>query len=229
MAYAADEQPTGDHRIDPALVERHLEDCPQCAAELEMARASRLLSEHVEVPVVVPRRAEPPPQPRRERGWQAAAIAAGLTGVIALGGLFTSVQKVHRLEESLGSVQVLRETGKPSIAVGTALGDLFPAGAVARGGDAEGAVTVQKSAGHATLTLHPAAIDPYPEHSFEIRTAAGESLGGEHPLLPRNPDNYYSLDVDLASLPPGNYSIQVFGETGGTHKPLDRFPFTVVR
>src|SRR5436305_7932844 len=67
VAYAADERPEA---IDLGLLERHLEDCPQCAAELEMARASRLLTEHDEVPILVPRQsAVPARRPSRERGW----------------------------------------------------------------------------------------------------------------------------------------------------------------
>jgi anti-sigma factor RsiW len=237
VAYAADEAPEGIDRIDPGLLERHLEDCPQCAAELEMARASRLFSEHEEVPLLVPRQTAPSRQPRRERGWQAAALAAGLTGVIALSGLWTSVQKVHRLEDQIGSTKTLRggsqragagerpSAGGPPIAAGTDLADLYPAGGpVARGG-AEATAPIQKGAGHATLILHPGSADVYKQHSFEIRDASDRVLASGTRLLDK--DRSYAVTVDLTSLSPGPYVIQVFGTDGGAHKPLDRFPFTV--
>src|SRR5690242_2639193 len=42
VALAYGETPAG---IDPVLAERHLASCPQCAAELELARTSRRLEE----------------------------------------------------------------------------------------------------------------------------------------------------------------------------------------
>jgi anti-sigma factor RsiW len=108
VAYAADAAdggPEGTDRIDPALLERHLADCPQCMAELEMVRASRLLSEHGDVPLLAPRPStqKAPVEKRRERGWQAAALAAGLTGLVAIGGWVGSVQQVHQLEQAAES------------------------------------------------------------------------------------------------------------------------------
>src|SRR6059058_1585796 len=42
VALAYGEAPAG---VDPALAERHLASCPECAAELELARTSRRLEE----------------------------------------------------------------------------------------------------------------------------------------------------------------------------------------
>ena len=68
-------------------VQEHLASCPQCAAELELARMSRRLEEEDNVALF------PAARPQREagrayRGWRAAAIAASLAGVIAAGGWF---------------------------------------------------------------------------------------------------------------------------------------------
>jgi hypothetical protein len=70
-----------------AAVEEHLASCPQCAAELELAKMSRRLEEDDNVVVF------PAPRPEKEtsrayRGWRAAAIAASLAGLIAAGGWF---------------------------------------------------------------------------------------------------------------------------------------------
>src|SRR3954454_9110917 len=74
VALAYGETPAG---VDPALTERHLASCPECAAELELARTSRRLEEDDKI---VP---FPGPRPSKEtsetsRGWRAAALAAGL-------------------------------------------------------------------------------------------------------------------------------------------------------
>ncbi|HEV7516616.1 MAG TPA: zf-HC2 domain-containing protein [Thermoanaerobaculia bacterium] len=228
VAYADDERPPG---LDPDLFERHLADCPQCAAELEMARASRLLSEHGEVPLVVPRQAAPQRQPRRERGWQAAALAAGLTGVIAMGGLWTSTQRVHQLEAQRASAPVLRgvhtgtsgeAAGQQATAVSTSYYDFSP---VTRG-ESVAARPIPAGAGYATLILHPSAADTAREHTFQIRNGLGRVVQGESALL-RNPDNFYSVLLPLQSLPPGDYVIETYGTDGGAHQRLDRFPFTV--
>ena len=55
--------------------------------------------------------------------------------------------------------------------------------------------------------------------------AQGIAVGPELPLF-RNPDEFYSLDLDLHYLPPGDYVIETYG-AHGAHQPLDRFPFTV--
>src|SRR3954454_11692273 len=48
VALAHGEAPAG---IDPALAERHLASCPECAAELELARTSRRLEEYEKIAV----------------------------------------------------------------------------------------------------------------------------------------------------------------------------------
>jgi predicted anti-sigma-YlaC factor YlaD len=214
VAYAADETPTG---IDPGLFDLHLADCAQCAAELEMARASRLLSEHDDVPLLLPsqprqpRQSSPARQTRPERGWRTAAMAAGLTAVIALGGLWTSVQKMERLESS----------ANPS-AVSAIYDDLSPA----TRGEAEAIRTYSRSAGFASLVLHPSSADTAHDHTFRISDPSGKIVVPESPLA-RNTDNFYNVVVNLKSLPPGAYRIQTYGTDGGQHQPLDQFPFAV--
>src|SRR6185436_14787440 len=50
--YAWDRTPEG---LDSGLVERHLEDCPECSAELELIRTSRRLAEEPEVALLRPK------------------------------------------------------------------------------------------------------------------------------------------------------------------------------
>src|SRR5215207_5880271 len=69
VALAWGETPEG---LDPDVLERHLETCPQCAAELEMVRTSRKLEEDDRIALFptsterlpLPRPPAPPPPPR---------------------------------------------------------------------------------------------------------------------------------------------------------------------
>lgn len=94
VALAYGEAPQG---IDSALAERHLASCPQCAAELELARMSRRLEEDDKVmPFPGPR----PVNEERDRGyrsWRAAAMAAGFAGLVAATGWFYEFQQVGNL------------------------------------------------------------------------------------------------------------------------------------
>src|SRR5262245_2086342 len=101
VAYAFDDLPAG---MAPALVERHVADCPRCAAELEMVRASRLLGEHEEVALFPARPAgAPAAAPGRVHAWRSGALAAGLVGVLALAGWLNSSERVRSLEAQLAT------------------------------------------------------------------------------------------------------------------------------
>jgi hypothetical protein len=102
VALAWGETPPG---IDPALVEEHLASCPQCATELELARTSRGLEEDERIVPLKPRTAPVPvPAPIGRTGWggwKAAALAAGLAGVVASAGWLQTAGRVQTLEERL--------------------------------------------------------------------------------------------------------------------------------
>lgn len=100
-ALAADEDP-GASGIDRGVAERHLADCPQCAAELEMVRASRALLENEAVATPFAPRAGTR-APAAGRAWRNAALAAGLAGVVAATGWYGSSREVRSLEARLES------------------------------------------------------------------------------------------------------------------------------
>jgi anti-sigma factor RsiW len=232
VAYADDEQPWGSDRIDPALLERHLAGCPQCAAELEMARASRLLSEHEEVSLLVPRPAVPARPPRRERAWQAAALAASLTGLVAIGGWVGSVQQLQRAERAPAG-RILRGTqGHQGHGAGARSGVAFNApiaeisATVLRDSKGPAQPTLRAGSGHARLILYPRPSESYREHAAEVRDASGKVIAATG-NLELKPGSYFSVDVDTDRLAPGAYTIQVFGTDRGARQPLDRFPFSV--
>lgn len=102
VALAWGETPAG---IDSALVEEHLAGCPRCAADLELARTSRGLEEDERIVPLKPRSAPAAvPAPIRSTGWggwKAAALAAGLAGVVAAAGWLQTAGRVQTLEERL--------------------------------------------------------------------------------------------------------------------------------
>lgn len=115
LALAWDEAPEG---FDPVLLEEHVAACPRCAAELELARMSRRLEEDERI-LPMTRRATPVPAPVPApatgwRGWKAAALAAGLAGVVASAGWFQTAGRVHNLEEQLVNQTVAPAPAPPS-------------------------------------------------------------------------------------------------------------------
>lgn len=90
VALAYGEVPAG---VDPAVAERHLAICAECAAELELARTSRHLEEDDKISVFPGARSrQEPVADRGFRTWRAAALAAGLTAVVASAGWMHELQ-----------------------------------------------------------------------------------------------------------------------------------------
>jgi hypothetical protein len=83
VALAYGEVPAG---VDPDVAARHLAGCPECAAELELARTSRHLEEDDKIAVFPGVRARQEKSVGRDRSWRAAALAAGIATLVALGG-----------------------------------------------------------------------------------------------------------------------------------------------
>src|SRR6185436_4218978 len=108
LALAWDETPRG---IDPELLDEHLAGCPRCAAELELARMSRRLEEDDRI-VPLKRRIAPAPA-TTWRGWKAAAVAAGLAGVVASAGWFQTAGRLGILEEQLAERPAARLPRSP--------------------------------------------------------------------------------------------------------------------
>lgn len=98
VALAWGETPEG---IDPDVLERHLETCPDCAAELEMVRTSRKLEEDERI-ALFPTSARPAKTERSAApGWRTAAMAAGLAGIVAASGWLWTAGRANDLEERL--------------------------------------------------------------------------------------------------------------------------------
>src|SRR6185295_3598717 len=81
-------------------VEEHLASCPQCAAELELARMSRRLEQEENV-AIFPSAKPRPAAGAAPRSWRAVAMAAGLTAAVAAGGWFLEARKASEFSTQL--------------------------------------------------------------------------------------------------------------------------------
>jgi anti-sigma factor RsiW len=115
VAHAAGETPDG---IDPEVFAEHLAACPECAAELELVRMSRGLAEDDAVALLAPRPPGAPASARPVRPaalrWRRAAVAAGLAGVVALGGWYKSAERAHTLADRLATTAALARPPAPA-------------------------------------------------------------------------------------------------------------------
>jgi hypothetical protein len=108
VALAWGEAPEG---YDPDVLERHLRSCPECAAELELVRTSRRLEEDGRIalfPGAGSRTAQevsPAGLARAPRAWRAAALAAGLAGMVAASGWIWSAGQARELEQRLAAAR----------------------------------------------------------------------------------------------------------------------------
>lgn len=213
-------EPTG---TDSELLADHLAACAQCSAELEMVRTSRQLEEDDRVALFAPRRpAAPPaetapavPAAARATGsagkWRAAALAASLAGLVAIGGWFETVGRLRSTEDRLAAAQV-REAPVPQ-----ASKFFTPQSFAMRDGGSQEAVTLP-------ITIDLSTLQDLGTYDVEIVEAQGKVLWKGEALDP----GQYGLVLPEGSLAPGNYTILAHRLENGsrTGEPV-RFPLTV--
>lgn len=201
--------------IDPAVAERHLASCPECAAELELARTSRRLEEDGRIAVFPARQAR---EERAPRSWRAAALAAGLVGLVAAGGWLRSEREVHRLSGELAErpAPTAPSGGGERIALNT--WNEVIGRDVLRSSDE----VVLPSETYASPLLEAEDGDTPPEREIEILNEEGKPVWSGSGLR-RNPDGYYSFTIPPGLLKPGRYTIQLYGTEGGKRTPREAY------
>ncbi|HXO22071.1 MAG TPA: zf-HC2 domain-containing protein [Thermoanaerobaculia bacterium] len=233
VAYAADETP----ETDAAFLRQHLEACPQCSAELELARASRLLAEHEEV-ALMPSAASRKERPMRI--WRSSALAASLVGLVAAGGWIYTAQRASSLAERLAAAPpAMRGAPEPegteapahleTAQVNTVIVDLQPVGGnVLRGAPrpSGNVVEMPASSRSATLILHAAESADRGQRDVEIADADGVLVAHAAGLV-RDPDGDYTITLDRQVLHPGEYTVQLFGTESGKRVPRESYAVTV--
>jgi hypothetical protein len=218
VALAYGEPPAG---IDPALAERHLFSCPECTAELEMARTSRRLEEDEKI-AVFPAARRARESGGESRSWRAAALAAGLAGLLVAGGWLQSSREVRRLSGELARAE------RPASPTTSTPPDAGPGERIAlntwndvissevlRG---EGEVVIP-SGSYASPALQAEKGETPPERDIAILDAEGNPVLSAKGLY-RNSSGYYTFTLRPGSLKPGRYTIQLYnaGEKRETYK-----------
>lgn len=235
VALAYGETPTG---VDPALAERHLASCPECAAELELARMSRRLEEDDRIATFP---ALPSKAPRAEaagsyRAWRGAALAASLTGLIAFGGWFQAAQRLRLVPEiqqqqaqlSAGVAEMrsrLTEVAQPQI--NTLAPELHPD--VERGPGTGNEIAIP--AGQiATPVLYADRAVSSPEREIAILDDAGKLVWQRAGLRERSesPDfRYFTVTLIPGFLKAGRYTIQLYTTEEGKRVPRESYKIRV--
>ncbi|HEX6861523.1 MAG TPA: zf-HC2 domain-containing protein [Thermoanaerobaculia bacterium] len=220
VSLAYGEPPAG---IDSALAERHLAACPECAAGLELARTSRHLEEDDRIAVFPAAR-----RGREERGgsraWRAAALAAGLAGLLVAGGWLRSSREVRRLSAELARAE--RPTPSAPSAGGSGAGERIALNTwndvissdVLRSAEE----VVLPSGAYASPLLEAEKGDTPPEREIEILDEDGEPVWSGSGLI-RNEDGFYSFTLSPDALKPGRYTIQLYSTEGGKRTPRETY------
>lgn len=227
VALAYGEVPAG---VDPALAERHLATCAGCAAELEMARTSRRLEEDDRIALFPGTRAKTETA-GKDRSWRAAAMAAGIACVLALGGWFHEFQQAGRLTavaqtSTQPAAQVAQTTSaEPQINTGSA--ELYPVDTERGAGTAppEPATVVPRSDEPTLLVLKSAATEASDgTREIEILDAANHVLWGSHGLRRQSAqDPDYRVTLPPHFLAAGSYTVRLYSTENGQRTPRESY------
>jgi hypothetical protein len=235
VALAYGEVPAG---VDPAVAERHLASCAECAAELELARTSRRLEEDDRIALFPGTRAKQETKTGKDRTWRSAAMAAGITCLLALGGWFHEFQQVGRLTE------IARTTAGPAQAaqVASAEPQIFPR---INTGSAE-LFPVDKERGAGTTPEELATVVPRSDEStlLILKSASTEAADGPREIEILDEANHvrwqstglrrrsaqdpdYRVTLPSGFLKSGGYTIQLYANENGKRTPRESYKIRV--
>lgn len=230
MAYG--ETPEG---IDPALAERHLASCPECAGELELARMSRRLEEDDRI-ATFPARAPRVETAGKDRAWRNAALAASLAGLVAFGGWFQAAQRLRVIPEiqqrqaqlNAGMADVQRsvqQISQPQINV--PVPELHPD--VERGAGAGEEIPIPAGQSATPLLYADRAVSS-PEREIAILDGTGKPVWQAAGLRERSESpefRYFTVTLSPGFLKPGHYTIQLYTREDGRQVPRESYKIRV--
>jgi hypothetical protein len=213
VALAYGEPPAG---IDPAIAERHLASCPDCTAELELARTSRLLEEDDRI-AVFPAARRARESGGEPRSWRIAALAAGLIALTVGGGWLQSSREVRRLSSELAqaerpappvtSVPLPPGAGNAGERIALNTWNDVISGDVLRNTEEEEVVLPADA--YASPALQAEKGETPPERDIAILDAEGNPVWSGKGLS-RSSSGYYTLTIRPNTLKPGRYTIQLY-------------------
>jgi anti-sigma factor RsiW len=209
--------------LDPGLVQRHLEACPTCAEEVELARESRRVEQE---PARVLRAAAPPRRYDRYLALAASVAVAFATGFWSgqsrpdsspppadppNAGLSARVSELEaeagRLRETAAGLEG-QLAGLRAPQLNLPVFELLQAGITRRSaGPAANEVVVPRGAAFVAFLLNAERLPEAPA-AIEIKDAGGKPVWSGQGLRP-NPLGGYTLAVPAALLPPGDYALTV--------------------
>jgi len=230
VALAYGEAPAG---LDPALAERHLESCPECAAELELARMSRRLEEDDRIAVF------PAKQARETAGgyrtWRGAALAASLTGLIAFGGWFNSAERNQQIQQKQDALEAemkgqqselsqIAQAAKPQIRINT-WNPTLPPEEKERGGTHPEIQIPENQTASPHLTANREVRSS--EREIVILDANGTPVYQKAGLHREEATEDFTITIDAGSLKPGRYTIQLYETVNGQRVPRESYKIRV--
>ena len=68
---------------------------------------------------------------------------------------------------------------------------------------------------------------PYPSYSLEILDANGKAVWSAQGLRRNQGSNDYTLSLPRGFLAPGTYTIQLYGRSGSTREPVEKYQIRV--
>ena len=211
--------------LDPALAERHLASCPQCAAELEMAGMSRHLEEEDRI-ALFPGRARQQ-EPRGTRVWRATALAASFAGLVAVAGWIHSVQQspsgtqlAEQERGRAGNTQIADAGIQPPQAA--RFFNVSPQDAVLRNDSSRQVTEIPEGVSQPVLVLGASKTSSFPEYEVEIQDERGNPVSTIQGLQ-LDSNGFYALLLPKGSLEPGSYKLRVFGVAGDRREALETY------
>ena len=199
--------------LDPALIERHLLSCPQCAAELEMVNTSRRLVEDEKIVIFSGKLRRQQQETGAYRSWRATALAASLAGLVAVSGWVHSARQTQQLAE-VGPPPRLESSVDVNVPPDEEMRDQAPS-----------PIIEIPSGGR--LHLGPSYAGHYSEFEIEVHDDHGRVLSTASGIQ-RDPNGYYTPLTFKESWKPGVYRLQVLGVAGGHREPLETYSIHIM-
>jgi hypothetical protein len=223
------------------LLAEHLEGCPQCTAELEMARTSRQLEQDDRVALFAPRRPPMPtvpavpavPAAAAARGsagkWRAATLAASLAGLVAIGGWFENAGRLRTAEERLAQQEraaAAAPAGSLRPQANVPIVELFD---IRVRGEAGETTELPSQSPVMVLSLGFTKGPAYDEYAIEFQDASGAvRLAPQENLRADPKTRELTYMLPQGALPPGDYTLLAYGlENGKRTGDPGQFPLTV--
>lgn len=245
----------GTSGVDRQVIARHLERCPACRDELALVRESRRLDPAQTATTQGPRVVDFTARRLPVTWWQYAALAAGLVVLTGVNVWLWAERRAtpatdsrvaalesenQRLERAAGRLTDERAEAAREVArlqgevarlnapqINAPVLELFPSNMTKRGTRPDVTeIDVSTDAASLTLILNSQNVSASSTASVEIVDAKDEKVWDAQGLV-RHKTGDYTITIPSRFLPPGAYTLRVFGERGGRRALTDTYRIRV--